>query len=143
MQAVVRGRVYPTEDQERVEQAVRNVLTGIECTVVQHDAYLELEASFNDIKSLEWLRQRVHDLRIIDATRSRLRSDWDGAVTRLCIDKQAAFLGRVRIVDDSQENPSLGYIEITLQFNGPTEFNRFVTWMTPRTENGRIVADQD
>ncbi|RDE13054.1 MAG: hypothetical protein C4K47_06680 [Candidatus Thorarchaeota archaeon] len=142
MQGVARGKVYPTEDQERVEQAIKTVLSGGECTVVDHEAYAELEIAFNEAKSLEWLRQRIQDLRIIDAARTRLQSNWDGVRTRLCIDKQAAFLGRVRIIDDSEESPSLGYIEIMLQFDGLREFNRFVTWMTPRTENGRIVTDR-
>jgi predicted RNA binding protein with dsRBD fold (UPF0201 family) len=142
MQGVARARVYPTEDQVRVDHAIKNVLANSSCRVVQQEACLELEAPFNEAKSLEWLRQRIQDLRIIDATRTRLQSNWDGTETHLCIDKQAAFLGRVRIIDDSEETPPLGYIEVSMQFDGRSEFDRFITWITPRTENGRIVSGQ-
>jgi predicted RNA binding protein with dsRBD fold (UPF0201 family) len=139
MHAVVRGRVYPTEAQERVEQAIMNIVAGSKCTVVRYDTHLELEVSLNEASSLEWLRQRIHDLRIIDATRVRLQSNWDGIESHLCLDKQAAFWERIRVIDDSDEIPPLGSIEIVLGFDTPTEFHSFVSWLTPRTEKGRIV----
>jgi predicted RNA binding protein with dsRBD fold (UPF0201 family) len=139
MQGVGRARVYPTEDREKVEQALRNLLGECSCKPVQYEGYLELETSFNGTKSLEWLRQRIQDIRIIDASRTRLQSNWDGTGTRLCVDKQAAFLGRLRVIDDSEELPSLGYIEVSVEFENPAEFSRFLTWITPRTESGRIV----
>ena len=143
MQGVARARAYPTENQGRVEQAIRSVLGDGKCKIVQHEGYVELETTFSEAKSVERLRQRIQELRIIDAARTRLQSNWDGTGTRLRIDKQAAFLGRVRIIDDSEETPSLGYIEVSMQFNSRTEFNRFITWITPRTENGHIIPGQD
>ena len=137
MQAVVRSRVYPTEDRERVEKAIANIFADLSYAIVEDETYFEVQSSLNRVGSLDWLRQRIHELKIIDAVRSRLLSNWSGSSTWLCLDKQAAFSGRVRIADDSEESPPLGFIEIVLQFDTEPEFQRFLTWFVPRTARTR------
>lgn len=139
MQTIVRSRVYPTEDQERVEKAITNIFADLSYIVVEDETHFEVQSHVDRAGALDWLRQRIHELRIIDAVRSRLLSNWNGRSTWLCLDKQAAFSGRVRIADDSEESPPLGFIEIAFEFETDPEFQRFLSWFAPRTVNGHVV----
>ena len=53
MQGVARAKVYQTEDQERVELAIKNVLSNGDCNIVQHEDHLDIESPFSQAKSLE------------------------------------------------------------------------------------------
>ena len=127
--------IYPTEDTHLVSTAVKNLFPTADIEVDDNTIHTTL-ASRDDV---EWLRSRIFELRIIDATRSRLQANVRGASTRLLLDKQAALFGRVRIVDDSEESPPLGCIEVSFRFNRLSGLEDFMRWFTPPTENGHVV----
>ena len=75
----------------------------------------------------------------IDAARKRLQSNWNGTSTNIHFDKQAAFTRKLRIIDDNQELPPLGSIEMIVTFDSEQEFEEFVNWFTPPTKDGKII----
>ncbi|MFX1482023.1 MAG: RNA-binding domain-containing protein [Promethearchaeota archaeon] len=135
MDILVRCPIHPTEDTTKVEKALVNIL-GPQNTVRENS---ELMFTHTQKESLSLVRQAIHELRIIDAARKRLLSNWNGTSTQIHFDKQAAFIRKLRIIDDSEALPPLGTIEIDLIFNNETEFSQFLHWFTPPTKDGRIL----
>lgn len=139
MDILVRCSVNPTEDTNKVERALENIIGPQKFILEDHGEITELVFSDSTQESLELVRQSVHEERIIDATRKRLLSNWNGTSTQIHFDKQAAFIGKMRVVDDSIGLPPLGTIEIGLVFDDETQFEGFVHWFTPPTKNGRVI----
>ncbi len=138
MQVTVRSPVYPTEAREHVETALSN-LFALDPPFNEEEDHLVIILP-KKRNSLDVVRQRIHAFRIIDAVRSKLLSNWDGRETTICFDKQAAYHGKLRLIDDRQEDPPLGSIEVLIEFEQETEFNEFLAWFTPPTKNGNIIS---
>jgi predicted RNA binding protein with dsRBD fold (UPF0201 family) len=66
-------------------------------------------------------------------------ANWDGEKTRMCFDKQAAYHGKLRLVDDRQEEPPLGLVEIMIRFSSEEEFEAFLVWFAPPTKDGHVI----
>ena len=141
MELTVCCPVYPTEDKQLVETALANLFLIQESEEQEAETYTELKTLWNDPSSLSSIRQRIHELRIIDVVRKRLVSNWDdlNAMTHLCFEKQAASVDKLRVVDDAQENPPLGFIEIAIKFQNTSEFENFLDWFTPRVSSGQVA----
>jgi predicted RNA binding protein with dsRBD fold (UPF0201 family) len=131
--------VYPTEDQERVRKAVQNLITSNDISFETHDYVTEIRISFEGRTSLEWLRSKIHELRIIDAVRARLRFNWNGLEAKISFDKQAAYHGKIKLLDDREKLPSLGCIELQFEFTNENEFDDFLRYFTPPTKEGHVV----
>jgi len=131
--------VNPTEDIKKVETALENLLGNSDFTSVDNTDVLEISTTFTDRAGIKLVRQTIHETRIIDAARKRLRSNWNETSTKIHFDKQAAFTKKLRIIDDTLELPPLGSIELTIIFDSEQEFEEFVNWFTPPTKGGRIV----
>lgn len=134
--------VFPTENKQLVETALANLFLIQESEEQEAETHIKLKAFWNDTSSLSSIRQRIHEIRIIDVVRKRLMANWDdlNTMTHLCFEKQAAYLDKLRVIDDAQETPPLGFIEIAIRFQSTTEFEDFLNWFTPRTSR-RQVAD--
>ncbi len=128
--------VYPTEDETLILKALDNLFPGVPFQLDDDSAHTATE----DSHDLAFLRTRIFEQRIIDATRSRLLANLSDLSTQLIIDKQAALFGRVRVIDDSEEIPPLGAIEIRFSFNDEVDFTNFLSWFTPPTVDGQIVS---
>jgi predicted RNA binding protein with dsRBD fold (UPF0201 family) len=131
--------VYPTEDQERIRKAIENVITSNNFSYETYDYITEIRLSFEGRSNLEWLRNKIYELRIIDAVRARLRFNWNGSETRISLDKQAAYHGKIKLLDDREELPPLGCIELQLKFDNEDEFEGFLRHFTPPTKEGHVV----
>ena len=136
----VKCPVYPTEDQERVRKAIEYAINSNEFSYETHDDIIELTASFQGRDNLEWLRNRIHELIIIAVVRARLYSNWNGLDTRIKFDKQAAYHERIKLLDDREEPPSLGCIELMLEFDDESEFEDFLKYFVPPTKDGHVVT---
>ena len=132
--------VYPTEDYERLAIALSNLFPELQYERREVGTREELILHLNDRAFFEHLRQMIHDTRIIDAVRSRLEKNWNGMNTIIRFDKQVAYHGKIRLIDDSEENPPLGSIELQIDCDSDDGFNAFVNWITPPTRDGRIVS---
>ncbi|MFW9962004.1 MAG: RNA-binding domain-containing protein [Candidatus Sifarchaeia archaeon] len=131
--------VNPTEDIKKVIKALENLLGWSNFAFSNTDFIQEISLSQTNRDTLNLVRQTIHETRIIDAARKRLKSNWNGTSTKIYFDKQAAFAKKTRIIDDDQELPPLGSIEIVLSFDSETEFEEFLKWFTPPTKDGRIA----
>lgn len=139
MDILVNCPVYPTEDILKVKRALENIIGFQTFTAENHGEISELVLTSSNQETLNLVRQTIHELRIIDAARKRLFSNWNGTSTQIHFDKQAAFIGKLRIIDDSADLPPLSTIEIGLIFEDETQFEKFLDWFTPRTKKGRIT----
>jgi len=137
----IRCIVNPTEDPERVERALLNLFPESSIEERLLDVGTELTLKIKDRTSLEQLKQMIHNTRIIDAVRSRLEKNWNGANTIIRFDKQVAYVSRLRLMDDSEENPPLGFIEMQIDSKNDDDFEQFKRWFTPPTRNGKVVLD--
>ncbi|MHA1942914.1 MAG: RNA-binding domain-containing protein [Candidatus Thorarchaeota archaeon] len=140
MDIFVRCPVNPTEDVLKVKRALENIIGLQTFTSEKHDEISELVLTDLKQESLNLVRQTIHELRIIDAARKRLLSNWNDTSTQIHFDKQAAFVGKLKIIDDSIELPPLGTIEIGLIFENESQFEEFLHWFAPRTKKGRAIS---
>lgn len=138
MEVFITCSVNPTEDSKKVRIALENLL-GKSDFIVDDNDKSEISVTYIDRGAINLVRQTIHETRIIDAARKRLRSNWNGTSTNIHFDKQAAFTKKLRIIDDNQELPPLGSIEMILSFESEQEFDEFVNWFTPPTKDGRII----
>ncbi len=130
----LRCPVYPTEDETLVCNAIINILGKLSLTVHQEDLQKMVVSEFLPLEFLERLRERVHELGVVNTAITRLTSNWTGDLTAIHLDKQAACVKRLRIVDDSEEDPPLGTIQLSLKFDTPQEFDNFLLWFSQRPD---------
>ncbi|TXT56873.1 MAG: hypothetical protein BAJATHORv1_20470 [Candidatus Thorarchaeota archaeon] len=139
MKCTVLFPIYPTEDINSIWDCFETFFQ-LDAIVKEISGLKHLEASSHEMDALAIIRNKVHDTRIIDTVRKRLVHNWNGSSTFLRIDKQAASVGRLRILDDAHENPPLGSILLELSFTNASEFEKFLHWFTPPTKDGKIVT---
>lgn len=139
MDILVSCPIYPTEDILKVKRALENIMGPQNITTKKIGELSELVFTSPNRESLNLVRQAIHESRIIDVARKRLQSNWNGTSTKIYFDKQAAFIGKLRIIDDSTELPSLSAIEISVIFKDENQFDEFLFWFTPPTKNGRVL----
>ncbi|MCK5264412.1 MAG: hypothetical protein KAR03_02300 [Candidatus Thorarchaeota archaeon] len=139
MKSTIRCLVHPTEDIQRVEVAIENLLGPITLSRTELDEYTELYSTEINKTHFAILRQSVYDKRIINAVRVRLLKNLDEFTTFAFFDKQAAYAGKLRLIDNNHEDPPLGSIEIRLDFKSESLFEEFLDWFSPRTKDGRII----
>ncbi|MHA1863616.1 MAG: RNA-binding domain-containing protein [Candidatus Thorarchaeota archaeon] len=140
MKSTIRCLVHPTEDIQRVEVAIENLLGPITLSRTELDEYTELHSTEINKTHFAILRQSVYDKRIINAVRVRLLKNLDEFTTFAFFDKQAAYAGKLRLIDNNHEDPPLGSIEIRLDFKSESLFEEFLDWFSPRTKDGRIIS---
>lgn len=139
MEVLVICPVNPTEDINRVSTGIENILGRSDLSIIDSNQIQEISFSSTNRDMLNLIRQTIHENRIIDAARKRLSINWNGTSTKIHFDKQAAFARKTRIIDDDQELPPLGSIEIIISFDSKSEFEDFINWFAPPTKNGRII----
>ncbi|MBY8996855.1 MAG: hypothetical protein KGD60_03925 [Candidatus Thorarchaeota archaeon] len=139
MEVLIICPVNPTEDIKKIGTALENLLGRSDFTTTDNNDMLEISKSYANRDAVNLVRQTIHETRIIDAARKRLRLNWNGISTKIHFDKQAAFARKLRIIDDNLELPPLGSIEIVLSFDSEQEFEEFVNWFTPPTKDGKII----
>ena len=140
MEVLIICPVNPTEDINKVGEALENLLGRSDFTTINNDDnVLNLSATYTNRDAVNLVRQTIHETRIIDAARKRLRLNWNGTSTKIYFNKQAAFVRKLRIIDDNLELPPLGSIEMLLTFDSEQEFDEFVNWFTPPTKDGKII----
>ncbi|MFX1559329.1 MAG: RNA-binding domain-containing protein [Promethearchaeota archaeon] len=139
MEVLITCPVNPTEDLKMVEKALENILGKSDLVDADNNDTSEISLSFTSRDAMGFVRQTIHEIRIIDVARKRIESNWNGTSTKIYFDKQAALAKKTRIIDDNLELPPLGGIEIIFTFDSASEFEEFVNWFTPRTKDGRII----
>jgi len=140
MKATIRCIIHPTEDIQKVEKAIENILGPIKISSTKFEEFTEIYSPDLKRESFAIIRRLVHDKRIINAVRVRLLKNLDEFTTFIFFDKQAAYTGKIRLIDNDNEEPPLGYIEIKYEFTSESQFEEFLDWFSPRTKAGRVIS---
>lgn len=129
--------VFPTEDADKVTSAISSLFAVTEIIYKQKEQLIT--AASKEKQALEEIRNVVHSMRVIDAVRAAILRNLIGLETRILIDKQAAYYGKFRLLDDREDEPSLGAMEVRICFEDQNESDAFMKWFVPLTRNGKIV----
>ncbi|TFG35086.1 hypothetical protein EU527_00375 [Candidatus Thorarchaeota archaeon] len=140
MRLIVSCSVYLTEDVHRVQKAIENFFGVTSVEIIKKDDHSDIITTEITQANLTNIRQIVHDKRIIDAVRVRFLRNRDKLCSAIFLDKQAAFVGKLRLLDNDNEDPPLGYIELRIDFTTEPEFEKFLEWFSPPTKNGKIIV---
>ncbi len=121
--------INPTEDEEKVKNAVNNVLGNATLTIkpASKGSILLAEAKGQD--SLVKLRNLLRQDRIRDAARRLLFKSIRGNTLNFYLNKQVAYAGHVSFSEAEAESP-LGPIHITVESDNPRQL---VEWLAEKT----------
>jgi len=133
--------VFPTEDDEKIEAAFSNLFHHVGTKHNHLEQCDHISLILTEKNELSVLRQYIHELRIIDVVRRRLESNLNSTTTSINLDKQAASLGKVRLLDDTDDTPSLGSIKVVIDFMDEMELESFMSWFVPLTKDGKIIPN--
>jgi predicted RNA binding protein with dsRBD fold (UPF0201 family) len=127
--------IRATEDEARVRQALLALFPDAQVT--REDDRITASAS-----TVGHLRQRVWELRIIDAVRGKLLHGLahDNRSLRLRLSKQAALAGKVSFPPTPH---ALGDLEVELRVESGDPWpdaERLAWWIAPETKDGEIVG---
>lgn len=115
VEVTAESTVNPTEDEEKVERALRNIFPSgsIQKTKKQNDTVL-LTVRGTGLECLANLRNLIRQDRIRSAARSIFFARERGQRMEVYLNKQAAFAGRVSFCAATGESPN-GPISIEIQ----------------------------
>jgi predicted RNA binding protein with dsRBD fold (UPF0201 family) len=124
----VETEINPTESQEKVEEAVRNIFGDVKLEVKPlHNARLVVGEGKGkeSITQLRDLLQREH---IRSAARVVFNEGIDRKTVSFCLNKQVAYVGHISFSKETAESP-LGPIRVKIACTDPREL---VEWLAPR-----------
>jgi predicted RNA binding protein with dsRBD fold (UPF0201 family) len=134
----VEAEVRPTESEERVAQAIRNVV-DVEVRVVDvGGGYRVAVGESTDVACLRRLHTLLRQERILDAARAYSMRSRRGNTLELKLHKQAAYAGHVSFVTYDDESP-LGPIRITIVSD---KLDEVLDWLAPPTSQGRPIWEK-
>lgn len=133
----VKTRVYPSENQEKVEQAIKNIFPEVNLEVEQNERgekYL-----FGTKKGGAGLLKKIYiqlrSQRILDVARKKLIRNIAGETTDILLHKQAAFMSKVNFCAFEDAGP-LGGIEVIIT---SPDIQTVIDWLAPQTVKGKEV----
>jgi predicted RNA binding protein with dsRBD fold (UPF0201 family) len=124
----VEAEINPTESQEKVEQAIKNIFGDINLQIKPlHKASLMVGESKGK-ESLTRLCDMLRREHIRSAARAVFIGGMDKRAIRFCLNKQVAYVGHVSFSKETAES-SLGPIKVRIESGDPREL---VEWLAPR-----------
>ncbi|MFQ6068386.1 MAG: RNA-binding domain-containing protein [Candidatus Bathyarchaeia archaeon] len=125
----VEVKANPTEDLDKVRQAVENIFGNLKLEEKpQHKGSL-LVAQAKDTESLVKFGNLLRRERIRDAARGILFQSLRGNTITFHLNKQVAYAGHISFCEPVAESP-LGPIRVQIKCNNPT---KLIDWLAPRT----------
>lgn len=125
----VETEVNPTEDEDKVQTAVNNVLGNASITVKASQIGSTLTAEGKGLDALVKLRNILRNDRVRDASRRALFKSIRGNEMRFFLNKQVAFAGHVSFSEETAESP-LGPIRFIIETDDPSQL---VEWLAEKT----------
>ncbi|RLG22107.1 hypothetical protein DRN72_02965 [Methanosarcinales archaeon] len=132
---VIRAKVYPTEEIEKVVQAVENIFILKKAPSITSNLYYLLEWRC-EISALKKLHQLLRQQRILETARTVLFKSVRGNKLIFSLNKQAAFAGKVSF---GLENEIYGSIDV--EIDGDIE--KIIDWLAPPTEKGAPLYERE
>jgi predicted RNA binding protein with dsRBD fold (UPF0201 family) len=124
----VETEINPTESEEKVEEAVRNIFADVNLQVKPlHKASL-LVGEGKGKEPITGLRDLLRREHIRNAARAVFLEGMEKKALNFCLNKQVAYVGHVSFSKETAESP-LGPIRIKIECTDPREL---VEWLAPR-----------
>ncbi len=140
VRVVVEADIRPTEDEEKVIQAIRNFFDPDTVSIEGDPGYTRrIIAVSYTLASLERLRHILRVQRILDAARKAMKRGKSSDRLVFMLHKQAMSVGRASFVGGENESP-LGAITVVIEHPEP---DRVIDWLAPPTVRGRPVFELD
>ena len=128
----IETKVNPTEDMDKVVQAVKNLFPDADVTIEGEN----LKAKAWDLRKFRDLLRRQ---RILDTARTELLKGKSDNETTIYLNKQTAYVGKVNFTD---ENAILSPIRVTFKLYG-IPFGKFLDYVAPQTKAGKPIREVD
>jgi predicted RNA binding protein with dsRBD fold (UPF0201 family) len=125
----VETEVNPTEDKDKVQTAVNNILGNSSITLKASLIGSILTAEAKGLDSLVKLRNMLRNDRIRDAARRILFKSIRGNKISFFLNKQVAFAGHISFSEETAESP-LGPIRFIIETDDPLQL---VEWLAEKT----------
>jgi hypothetical protein len=118
--------VFPSEDQERVRQAVLNIFPGTELVLTEGTLSGETD-------NVDHFSEQIRRQRILDSTRSMLIKGRNGEHSSVHLNKQAAYAGKISF---TEARTILGTIKVIFRSD---DITAFIGSLAPQTVDGEEV----
>lgn len=126
----VEAEINPTEDEDKVRQAVNNVVGNAEITVKPAARGSSLTAEAKGQESLIKFRNILRNDRVRDAARRLLFKSIRGQTLSFYLNKQVAYAGHVSFCEETAESP-LGPLRFRIEADDAAQL---VEWIAEKTE---------
>ncbi len=113
--------INPSEDPSKISTAIANVFPY---SVIKTNSLL-ITATSQELRSFEMIYEAIHNHQSQKAYSRHLQNNINGNTTWFLLNKQAAFVKRVVICDESEESP-LGPITVTLT---SSNIDEIIDWL--------------
>ncbi len=113
--------IYPSENPQKVEQAISNVLDGMDFKTNTDS----LNATSKNLESLSKIYEIIHSRKSQKNYRRQLNQNLMGDSTWFYLNKQAAFSNVIALCSEAEESP-LGPIKIILNSKN---IDRVIEWL--------------
>jgi predicted RNA binding protein with dsRBD fold (UPF0201 family) len=127
----VETEIRPTEDQTKVEAAVKNIFPTLD--LIRNEKFLVGEST--EVLTLDRLHYLLRSQMILDSARSVMHRGKHDNVIRFMLNKQVALVGKLSFTEG--ESP-LGPIVVTLE---APDIDRLIDYLAPRTKEGRPIRE--
>lgn len=122
----IEAPLRPSEDPSKVEEALKNIVGGIDFTVIKRERD-RLTAKTEDPKGLFTIYERIRARQSLGVARRLLTRNTSEDSTWIYFNKQAAYVKIVNICEDETESP-LGPIKMTIYTKEP---EKIIDWLAP------------
>lgn len=129
----VEAEVRPTEDENKVKQAILNVFIPEHIEVEARGKSKIIVAKAYSLKSLTKLHKLLRVERILDAARTVFKKGVHERSIIFYLNKQAAFQGRLSFTEAYGESP-LGPITFIIE---DVNVEKLIDWLAPKTAHGK------
>jgi len=119
--------INPSEDPEKVILAISNIFSSFDSKIEN----FSFRGNSNSLKALEKIQENINSMKAQKIYRKILEKNLTYNSTWFYLNKQAAFVNKVAICEESDESP-LGPIKIILS---SPNIDRIITWLTFKEES--------
>ena len=119
--------VNPSEDLEKVKKAISNIFPNSSIVTENSSAH----SQSHDLRSLEKIYETIHSRQSQKIYRRTLEKNLKNDTTWFYLNKQAAFVEKIAICEESDESP-LGPIKIILT---SSNIDGIIDWMVSGSSN--------